>query len=164
MLPETKDPRGVIIYYHPTVFDNAGVRSNLSKKNKTSVLFNTIYTANGYIVVAPDYIGQGDDYKNYHPYVFYPRQTVNTAFDMLNNVSKDIRKKYNLKADQHLNIYSVGYSVDYSEDGAYSIWSAKCLGWRGNCKGVDKLNNLYKYRAAAGLSGAYDIGSFQLTV
>ena len=162
MLPETKDPRGVIIYYHPTVFDNAGVGSNLSKKNKTSVLFNTIYAAiyaaNGYIVVAPDYIGQGDDYKNYHPYVFYPRQTVNTAVDMLNNVSKDIRKKYNLKADQHLNLYSVGYS----EGGAYSIWSAKCLGWRGNCKGVDKLNNLYKYRAAAGLSGAYDISQTTL--
>lgn len=162
MLPDTKNPRGVVIYYHPTVFDNAGVPSNLNKNNKTSMLFNTIYAAiyaaNGYIIVAPDYIGQGDDYKNYHPYVLYPRQTVNTAVDMLNNVSKDIRKKYDLKNNQHLNLYSVGYS----EGGAYSIWSAKCLGWRGDCKGVDKLDNLYKYRAAAGLSGAYDISQTTL--
>ncbi|QIW10094.1 lysophospholipase [Francisella sp. LA112445] len=162
MLPETKDPKGVVIYYHPTIFDNAGVASNLSKDNKTSTLFNTIYAAiyaaNGYIVVAPDYIGQGDDYKNFHPYVLYPRQTVNTAVDMLNNVSQDIRDKYKFTKNKHLNLYSVGYS----EGGAYSIWSAKCLGWRGNCKGVSKLNSLYKYRAAAGLSGAYDISQTTL--
>lgn len=158
MLPETKSPKGVIIYYHPTVFDNAGVPSNLSKKNKTSMLFNTIYAANGYIVVAPDYIGQGDDYQNYRPYVLYPKQTVNTAVDMLNNVSKDIRKKYNLSRSKSLNLYSVGYS----EGGAYSIWSAKCLGWRGDCEGVDKLNSLYKYRAAVGLSGTYDISQTTL--
>jgi hypothetical protein len=161
MLPDISKPKGVILYYHPTVFDNAGVPSNLDPKNKTSLIFNTIYAAiyaaNGYIVVAPDYIGQGDDYKNYHPYVFYPKQTVNTAVDLLNNVSKDISKKYQL-GDSQLNLYSVGYS----EGGAYSIWSAKCLGKNGNCQGVDKLDHLYRFRAAAGLSGAYDVSNITL--
>ncbi|AFJ43487.1 hypothetical protein [Francisella orientalis] len=156
MLPDTNHPKGVVLYYHPTVFDNAGVPSNLDKKNETSLYLNTIYAAiyaaNGYIVVAPDYIGQGDDYKNYHPYVLYPKQTINTAVDLLNNVSSNIRKKYSLKDNSTLNLFSVGYS----EGGAYSIWTAKCLGWRGDCEGVDKLDILYRYRSAAGLSGAYD--------
>ena len=156
MLPNVENPKGVVLYYHPTVFDNSAVPSNLSKKNKVSYRFNTmyaaIYSANGYIVVAPDYIGQGDDYKNYHPYVVYPKQTVNTAIDLLNNVSNIIRKKYNLN-DNNLNLYSVGYS----EGGAYSIWTAKCLQSTYNCKGIDKLNKLYKYHGAVGLDGAYDI-------
>ncbi|MDE4948979.1 lysophospholipase, partial [Francisella tularensis subsp. holarctica] len=42
------------------------------------------------------------------------------------------------------------------------IWSAKCLGWRGNCKVVNKLYKLYIYRAAAGLSGSYDISDTTL--
>lgn len=67
MLPDIDSPKGVILYYHPTVFDNAGVPSNFSKDNQTSLIFDVtyaaIYVANGYIVVAPDYIGQGDDYK-----------------------------------------------------------------------------------------------------
>lgn len=161
MMPNIDKPKGVVLYYHPTVFDNSGVPSNLSKENKTSVMFNTvyaaIYAANGYIVVAPDYIGQSDDYKNYHPYVFYPKQTVNTAVDLLNNVSKNIREKYNLEGGQ-LNLFSAGYS----EGGAYSVWTAKCLGWRGDCKGVNKLDKLYRYRAGAGLSGAYDVNQTTL--
>lgn len=162
MLPDTNHPKGVVLYYHPTVFDNAGVPSNLDKKNETSLYLNTIYAAiyaaNGYIVVAPDYIGQGDDYKNYHPYVLYPKQTINTAVDLLNNVSSNIRKKYSLKDNSTLNLFSVGYS----EGGAYSIWTAKCLGWRGDCESVDKLDTLYRYRSAAGLSGAYDVSKTTL--
>lgn len=162
MMPDTDRPEGVVLYYHPTVFDNAGLPSNLSKDNDTSFTFNTIfaaiYAANGYIVIAPDYIGQGNDYENYHPYVLYPRQSVNTAVDLLNNVSKDIQKKYNLKGSKELNLFSVGYS----EGGEYSIWSAKCLGWRGNCTGVNKLDKLYRYRAGASLDGAYDISNTTL--
>ncbi|MDE4959584.1 lysophospholipase, partial [Francisella tularensis subsp. holarctica] len=74
MMPDTDSPKGVILYYHTTVFDNSAVPSNFS--NDKSLIFEVtyaaIYAANGYIVVAPDYIGQGDDSKNYHPYVLYP--------------------------------------------------------------------------------------------
>lgn len=62
-------------------------------------------------------------------------------------------KKYNLYASDTLNFFSIGYS----EGGGYSIWSAKCLGWQGNCQGVNKLGKLYKYRAAADLSGDFMI-------
>ncbi|GAB4222832.1 MAG: hypothetical protein Kow0076_4700 [Francisella sp.] len=162
ILPETKSPKGVIVYYHPTIFDNAGVPSNFNEDNPTSkmldTIYATIYATNGYIVVAPDYIGQGDDYKNYHPYMLYPKQTVNTAVDMLNSVSNEIRKNYNLESFDTLNLYSVGYS----EGGSYSIWTAKCLGNKEGCQGVNKLDNLYNFRAAAGLSGAYDISNTTL--
>ncbi|QIV94443.1 alpha/beta hydrolase family protein [Allofrancisella frigidaquae] len=162
ILPDTEKPKGVVLYYHPTVFDNSGVPSNLDKNNKTSLMLNTIYAAlyaaNGYIVVAPDYMGQGDDYKNYHPYVLYPQQTVNTAIDLLNDISNVIKEKYKLSNTKRLNLFSVGYS----EGAPYSIWTAKCLESTYNCDGVSKLEKLYRYRAAVGLSGAYDISSTTL--
>ena len=157
MMPNTKHPKGVIVYYHPTVMDNSSVPSNMSKKNKVSYKFDVSYAAifasQGYIVVAPDYIGQGDDYKNSHPYVLYPKQSVNTAVGLLNNVSSIIEKKYKLQDNDKLHLYSVGYS----EGGAYSIWTAKCLTDKNSCKQVSNLDNLYSYVASAGLSGAYDI-------
>ena len=157
MLPNTDKPKGVILYYHPTAFNNAGIPSNFKDDNITSQMFDTIYAAiyalNGYIVVAPDYIGQGDDYANTHPYIFYPKQTVNTAVDLLNNSADIIKKKYSLDNNKKLNVYSAGYS----EGGAYSIWTAKCLEDKSSCPKVDKLDNLYHYRAAAGLAGAYDL-------
>lgn len=46
MLPDTNHPKGVVLYYHPTVFDNAGVPSNLDKKMKLayiSIQFMLLY-------------------------------------------------------------------------------------------------------------------------
>ncbi|MFT4693412.1 MAG: hypothetical protein ACI8TE_000301 [Francisella sp.] len=157
MLPNTDKPKGVILYYHPTAFNNAGGPSNFKDDNITSQMFDTIYARiyalNGYIVVAADYIGQGDDYANTHPYIFYPKQTVNTAVDLLNSSANIIKNKYSLDANNKLNVYSAGYS----EGGAYSIWTAKCLEDKSSCPIVGKLDNLYNYKAAAGLAGAYDL-------
>ena len=162
MLPDTDKPKGVVLYYHPTAFNNAGIQSNFRDDNITTQLFDTIYARvyaiNGYIVVAPDYIGQGDDYANSHPYVFYPKQSVNTAIDLLNNSVDVIKSKYFIANDKKLNVYSVGYS----EGGAYSIWMAKCLENKTSCPQVGKLNNLYDYKAASGLDGAYDISNTTL--
>ncbi|AIT08611.1 lysophospholipase [Candidatus Francisella endociliophora] len=162
MMPNIDKPKGIILYYHPTVFNSAGTPSNFRDDNITTQLFDVLYAAiyalNGYIVVAPDYIGQGIDYSNHHPYVFYPKQTVNTAVDLLNNSTKIIKDTYNLAADTKLNIFSSGYS----EGGAYSIWTAKCLENKQNCPNVNTLDNLYKYTAAAGLAGVYDISDTTL--
>jgi hypothetical protein len=162
MLPDTDKPKGVILYYHPTAFSNSSVPSSFKDKNIMTMLFDTVYARvyalNGYIVVAPDYIGHADDYKNSHPYVFYPKQTVNTAVDLLNDYSDVIKKKYSLDDNQKLSVYSVGYS----EGGAYSIWMAKCLENKSNCPQVSDLDNLYSYKAASGLSGAYDVSDTTL--
>jgi len=162
MLPNTNKPKGVILYYHPTAFNNAGIPSNFKDDNITTQLFDTIYARiyalNGYIVVAPDYIGQGDDFASTHPYIFYPKQTVNTAVDLLNSSADIIKKKYSLANSKSLNVYSAGYS----EGGAYSIWTAKCLQNTSTSPEVDKLDSLYSYKAAAGLAGAYDISDTTL--
>jgi hypothetical protein len=162
MLPNTDKPKGVILYYHPTAFNNAGIPSNFRDDNITTQMFDTIYARiyalNGYIVVAPDYIGQGDDYASTHPYIFYPKQTVNSAVDLLNNSTDIIKKKYSLDNNKKLNVYSAGYS----EGGAYSIWTAKCLEDKTNCPQVSKLDNLYSYKAASGLAGAYDLSNTTL--
>lgn len=162
MMPNTDKPKGVILYYHPTVFNNSGVPSNFKDDNITSQMFDisyaAIYALNGYIVVAPDYIGQGNDYANYHPYVFYPKQTVNTAIDLLNDSANIIKDKYNLSDKAKLNVFSAGYS----EGGAYSIWTAKCLEDKKNCPNMSNLDSLYNYKAAAGLAGAYDLSNTTL--
>lgn len=163
MLPNTKSPKGVILYYHPTVFDNSGVPSNLDPKNKDAFMFNTIYASiyasQGYIVVAPDYIGQGDDYSNPHPYVLYPKQSINTAIDLLNDVAGTIKEKYKLDDNEKLNLYATGYS----EGASYAIWTAKCLQSSYSCYHyVNPLNSLYRLRAVAGMSGAYNISNVTL--
>ena len=162
MLPNIDKPKGVVLYYHSTAFNNAGIPSNFKDDNITSQKFDTIYARiyalNGYIVVAPDYIGQGDDYAITHPYMLYPKQTVNTAIDLLNNSVDIIKSKYFMANNEKLNVYSVGYS----EGGAYSIWTAKCLENKSSCPQVDKLNSLYNYRAASGLAGAYDLSGTTL--
>ncbi|GMN88576.1 alpha/beta hydrolase family protein [Francisella sciaenopsi] len=162
MMPNTNKPKGIILYYHPTVFNNSGIPSNFKSKNITTQMFDNLYAAiyalNGYIVVAPDYIGQGIDYSNYHPYVFYPKQTVNSAIDLLNSSANIIREKYNLSSTTKINFFSAGYS----EGGAYSIWTAKCFENEKNCPNVSKLDTLYNYIAAAGLAGAYDISNITL--
>ena len=162
MLPNTDKPKGVILYYHPTAFNNAGIPSNFKDDNITSQMFDTIYARiyalNGYIVVAPDYIGQGDDYASSHPYIFYPKQTVNTAVDLLNNSVDIIKSKYFIANNEKLNVYSAGYS----EGGAYSIWTAKCLENKTSCPDVGQLDSLYNYKAASGLAGAYDLSDTTL--
>ena len=155
MLPNTKIPKGIILYYHPTSFDKKGIPSNFNE-NDASIyqdkLLAAIYASHGYIVVAPDYIGLGDDSKKPHPYVLYPKQTVNTAFDLLNNSSKIIKQKYKLNNNAKLNVYSVGYS----EGGAYSVWTAKCLQEKDKCNN-SKLDKLYNFKASIGLDGAYSV-------
>lgn len=53
--------KGVVLYFHPTAFDKSGVPSMNYHDNRTKqdTLYAAIYAAQGYIVVAPDYIGQG---------------------------------------------------------------------------------------------------------
>ncbi len=151
-IPNNGKPKGVILYFHPTAFDKAGVPSMTYKNEHTKqdLMYASLYASQGYIVVLPDYIGQGIDYKNIHPYVIFPEPNVISAIQLLNNVSDLIKDKYGIN---QINLFSAGYS----EGAGYSIWLAKYLKENTDDQ-QQKLNtDFYNFIASAGMDGAYDL-------
>jgi len=137
--------KGVVVYFHGTTLDKSNVPSNGSVEAQ---LCAEIFASQGYIVVAPDYIGQGVDWQNVHPYVLYPRVSAKTAVDMLAAVKPLIASQYQLANDDPaLKLFSVGYS----EGGAYSLWFNSVISSTPNV-----LDPFYTLTHSVGLEGAYN--------
>jgi hypothetical protein len=171
--PQSVPVKGVVVYFHPTTFSKNSVPSCLGapaagmpsmSSNQpgycTSAptsyvggglfgVLSSIYAANGYAVVAPDYIGMGADGKNYHPYVVYPENNVEAAFNMFPALRQILAENgtptttqlqlmltgfsegggYALKASQMaqttkqewLNKYGLNLVVAAPQEGAYSL-------------------------------------------
>lgn len=137
--------KGVITYFHGTTFNKCTVGSNYIATGETQLVAE-VFASQGYVVIIPDYIGQGVDWQNVHPYVLYPKASAKTAVDMLEAVSSTIRKEYQLDARAQLKLFSAGYS----EGGAYSLWFSSYIH---DQPGV--LNPLYQLKHAVGMEGAY---------
>ena len=136
--------KGVITYFHGTQLDNQDVGSNILSAN--TLLALSVFTSQGYIVVLPDYIGQGVNYGDVHPYVIYPQVTAKTAIDMLNTVKPRIQSQYGYVATDKLKLFSIGYS----EGGAYSLWFNTYI--NDNPKVLDSF---YTLTHSVGAEGAY---------
>jgi hypothetical protein len=108
--------RGIIMYYHGTLFDKAAVPTNLSDLYRG---LGALYAAREYIVLIPDYIGLGKDFINSHPYVMYPQQIIRSSIIALNKYLPRLIEKFKIIT---INVSSVGYS----EGGSYSLWLLKC--------------------------------------
>lgn len=141
--------KGVVTYFHGTTFNKAVVGSNYSGNGETRLLAE-VFASQGYIVVVPDYVGQGDDYKDVHPYVLYPRVSAKTAVDMLAAVAPTIRDQYQLDAGAQLKLFSAGYS----EGGSYSLWFSSYVH-----ELPSALDALYALTHSVGMEGAYSTSS-----
>lgn len=139
--------KGVVTYFHGTAFNKAAVGSDYVNNGETQLLAE-VFASQGYIVLLPDYVGQGVDWKNIHPYVLYPKVSVQTAVDMLNAVAGDLKNTYNLNSSAKLKLFSVGFS----EGGAYSVWFSKLL----NSSSSPALDALYQLKHSFGIAGAYN--------
>jgi hypothetical protein len=137
--------KGVVVCFHGTQFDNSSVPSNLSPETK---LETALFTSQGYIVVSPDYIGQGVDYANVHPYVLYPRASAQTAVDLLSAVLPLIVARYGLSSSDTLKLFSSGFS----EGGAYSLWFNTYLN-----DNPGLLNSAFVLTHSVGDEGAYNL-------
>jgi hypothetical protein len=137
--------KGVVVCFHGTQLDNASVPSQLSTETKLEI---ALFTSQGYIVVSPDYIGQGIDYANVHPYVLYPRVTAQTAVDLLSAVLPRIAARYALASTDKLKLFSTGYS----EGGAYSVWFYTYLN-----DNPSVLKAAYAVTHSVGDEGAYNL-------
>lgn len=116
-LPIIKMPRGIVIYYHKTVF---GKYNGPSSLGPDFLAIGGLYASQGYAVVIPEYIGFGDD-KNSHPFILYPQQNVRSAVHALNQIDSD--GLWKIYSESKFPLHSIGYS----EGGSYSVWMSKCL-------------------------------------
>ena len=72
-------PKGTVMWLHGT-----SVQRDLAPSTPTTeegVLISAAYSGNGFLTIAPDYVGLGQS-QSYHPYLYTPT-TVNTARDLL---------------------------------------------------------------------------------
>lgn len=136
--------RGVIVYFHGTTFSKNQVGSNLN--NPETQLSAQVFASQGYVVLIPDYVGQGQDWQNVHPYVLYPRVSAQTAVDMLAAVKPTLLQEYALTEQDALKLFSVGYS----EGGSYALWFNTYL------REFPALQDpFYRLTHSVGLEGAY---------
>ena len=111
--------RGVVLFFHSTITGKLNVPSLKFTEYKAQMQA-AIFAANGYIVVSPDYIGLGDNYKVTHPYILYPGMNVEDGKNML-LATRQYLIKHNLHYPGLLNLFVSGYS----EGGSYALWFSR---------------------------------------
>lgn len=150
LLPPQIKPKGVILFFHSTMTGKLRVPSLRFNDYKAKMLA-AIFAANGYVVVAPDYIGLGDDYKSEHPYIIYPQPNVDDGRDML-IASLPVFKKYDLQLNNKIPLFVAGYS----EGASYALWFSKI--YQTQVAFAHKLTKHgYQLRKTVPIDGAYDI-------
>lgn len=150
--------KGVVLYFHGTEAIKSQIPSNF--KGNTSAYYgldlSAIFAAQGYIVVAPDYIGLGDSTQPMHPYIEHPELNVDSGMYMLKATRQLLQSLNLVNPSQQLNLYTTGYS----EGGSYAMWSAYLFQQNKSVQFL-KQNNL-TFKKSAPISGAYDLANAQL--
>jgi hypothetical protein len=146
-----KQIKGVVLFYHGTEAVKSNVPSNFFGNSSAyyGQDLSAIYASQGYIVVAPDYIGLGDSSQVMHPYIDFPEINVASGKDML-NATYGLLKDLNIAILPPIKLYITGYS----EGGNYAMWSAKLFQQK-------PLEN-FILKKTAPISGAYDLLNAQL--
>lgn len=79
----TRVPKGVVIYYHSTLFGIKQVPTSAESLLSEIFILASMYANNGYIFVVPNYIGY-DSNSTVHPYLTYPGQNLQSGIQCLN--------------------------------------------------------------------------------
>jgi len=137
--------KGIVVYFHGTTFNNAQVGSTFAGSGETQLVAQ-VFASAGYIVIIPDYVGQGVDFVHVHPYVLYPKVSAQTAADMLAAVKPKLTTQYGFSGTDTLKLFSMGYS----EGGSYALWFNQYLS--STPAAVDPF---YRLTHSVGLEGAY---------
>lgn len=138
--------KGIIVYFHGTTFNKSQVGSSYDGSIETR-LNAQVFASQGYVVAIPDYVGQGVDWQNVHPYVLYPEVSAQTAADMLTAIRPLVVTQLGLTPQElPLKLFSAGYS----EGGSYSLWFNSYLS-----ENPDRLDATYQLTHSVGMEGAY---------
>ena len=145
LIPKNIIPRGVVVYHHPTTTGKNQVPSCLgalfpgytpvsanppawcnitAMDNNGANMFASFaasYVARGFVVVSSDYLGQGADYINVHPYIVYPDVNSLANLYLLPVMRKILNDKYNIPLSIALPMLLTGFS----EGGGYTLRSSQ---------------------------------------
>jgi len=157
--------KGIILFDHPTVVTKYDVPScyggqsavNPSYCHSGSIVgeeLASLFAAADYVVVMPDYNGQGIDEGAMHPYILYPQVNAMTGINML-IATRQFLNSSGYSNNIPLNLYITGFS----EGGSYALWTSKLLQTSENSV---LTNQAYNLKYTAGISGAYDLTNAQM--
>lgn len=131
--PETI--KGVVLYYHPTVSSKCGVPSGINnatnsacitKTQETQELLAATYGAAGYLVIAPDYLGQGENSDVVHSHNLFAKQQSLSGIYFLPAV-KTYLKSQGIKLES-INHGNPSLAIaGFSEGGNYALWASYLL-------------------------------------
>lgn len=168
IVPETRKIKGIVLFYHSTEVTKHNVPSCFYNTNTLPsycdiggqvvgsnyvIELGSVFASQGYVVVMPDYIGQGLDSSVIHPFLAFPEVNARTGLDML-PATRDLLKNLGY-TDTPLNLFISGYS----EGGAYAMWASKLA----QSSASDILSkNKFILKATAPISGVYDLADSQL--
>lgn len=147
--------KGVVLYFHPTTFAKTSVPSNFDDPSGAYVdqELAAVYGSQGYIVIAPDYVGQGVDTQVMHPYAVYPDINAISGIYMLKAL-RQFLDSGNIDITRNLNLYI----SSYSEGGPYALWASKLIQDPAHPQyGQILRENKFDLKRTVGISGAYDI-------
>jgi hypothetical protein len=161
--------KGVVLYYHPTILSKGGIPSGYGNSHESTISLDdqatfysqfelaSIYASDGYIVIAPDYIGQGIDSAVVHPYVLLPEPNALSGIYMLKALDTYLQESYNINL---ANTESKSLFISsYSEGGGYALKAANLIG--GSYANIIESTGLILKRTV-GVSGAYDLTNQEL--
>lgn len=141
--PACQGPRPVLLYAHGT---STAKDHNMARLRGEAKLVAALFTAQGYIVVAPNYAGYEGSSLPYHPYLNAEQQ----AADMIDALRAARSAMARLKAQPGPQLFLAGYS----QGGHVTLATQRAMQQGGE----------FKVTAAAGLSGPYAMARFSDTV
>ncbi|WP_051293673.1 alpha/beta hydrolase family protein [Pseudoduganella violaceinigra] len=141
--PACQGPRPVLLYAHGT---STAKDHNMARLRGEAKLVAALFTAQGYIVVAPNYAGYEGSSLPYHPYLNAEQQ----AADMTDALRAARAAMAQLKAQPGPQLFLAGYS----QGGHVTLATQRAM----------QLGGEFKVTAAAGLSGPYAMARFSDTV
>ena len=149
--------KGIILFFHSTISGKLNVPSLHFQDYKAEMLAG-IFAANGYIVVAPDYIGLGDNYSAMHPYIVYPRPNVDDGQSMLLATMRYLKQHQLVSPNKTpLPLFVSGYS----EGASYALWFSRIYQTESNFRQALLKQHLVLKQTVA-IEGADDLSGVML--
>lgn len=146
--------KGVVLFFHPTFFDKKSVPS-YGLNNGFDITLLASFVSNGYIVVAPDYIGLGYNRNNIAPYILYPKINVSDAYRLLNHAYNFLLGKNYIKKINN-NLFVTGYS----EGASYALWFSKLF--QQSQRLENDIKSKFNLKKVVPIAGAYNISKVTL--
>lgn len=141
--PACRGPRPVLLYAHGT---STAKDHNMATLRGEAKLVAALFTAQGYIVVAPNYAGYEGSSLPYHPYLNAEQQ----AADMIDALRAARSAMARLKVQPGRQLFITGYS----QGGHVALATQRAM----------QQGSEFQVTATAGLSGPYAMARFADTV